>query len=233
APAPARPATTSSTCANSVGLAILGRLHDARGDADHHRARGHVGDHHRVGANLRAVADRHGAQDLRAGAHVHVRAQAGRVVRAVEPAVADGHPLSDDRPIADGSVAVDDDGALVLDPDAPPDVRRVRDLDAVEVAHAAEQGLVEQTQRGPQRPLRDGHPPGAEPVHQQGLKPRPGPVAVVCPPILDDLGEEADALAGSIMCRYAQTWNPFTNTLWRTKSRKKCSGSSWGRRWIT
>ena len=69
--------------------------------ADHGRIAGHVLDHHRVGTDLRGVADRDRAEELRARADRDVVLDRRVTLAAGEPGPAEGGPLVERHAIAD------------------------------------------------------------------------------------------------------------------------------------
>ena len=84
------------------------------GVADHGRARRHVLDDDRVGADLGAVADRDRAEQLGAGADGDVVAEGRVALAALEAGAAQRHPLVEGHPLADlGGLADHHAGAVV------------------------------------------------------------------------------------------------------------------------
>ena len=99
------------------------------GVADHGRARRHVLDDDRVGADLGAVADRDRAEQLGAGADGDVVAEGRVALAALEAGAAQRHPLVERHPLADLGRLADHHAGAVVDEELAADLRRRVDLD--------------------------------------------------------------------------------------------------------
>ena len=104
-------------------------LHRVPGVADDGRARRHVLDDDRVGADLGPVADRDRAEQLRAGADRDVVADRRVALAALETGAAEGHPLVERHPVADLRRLADHHAGAVVDEELVADPRRGMDLD--------------------------------------------------------------------------------------------------------
>ena len=171
---------------------------DAR-RCDHLRSRRHIRGHHRVGADERAIADRHIAQDHGASPKLHAAPQPRRFPGALMARSAQGHALANQTVIADLRVIVHDDRALVADHHPPSHLHGVVQFDAVMIANVTIKDAIQKAQRNAQESRAHIHAPHAEAVHRQRSKPRAGPVAAVEAPILAEVRPQAEALRNRLL----------------------------------
>ena len=101
----------------------LGLAHqDARRIADRRGAWRHLAQHHGVGADARAVADRERPHHLRAGADDHVATERRMALGALrERRAAERHALVDGRVVADLGGLADHHAEAMVDEHAPAD----------------------------------------------------------------------------------------------------------------
>src|SRR5512135_3241873 len=111
--------------ADAVGIETMGDfvllVQDARRNAGSRRTGGHILHHHRIGADLRAVADVDRAKHLRARADHHAVAYGGMALAMLPGSAAQGHAVIHGHVVADLGRLADHHAHAVVDEEAPAD----------------------------------------------------------------------------------------------------------------
>ena len=141
-------------------LRLGGFIDNAAGNADHRRPCRHFLHHHRVGADVGAVADDEAAEDFRARAHHHALAERRMALGpAIQRGAAERYALVDGAVIADRGGLADHHPHAVVDEHAPADDRRRVDFDAGQPAREVRGKAPEPDQPMDPEPMREAMRP--------------------------------------------------------------------------